>query len=607
MEFTRLCGPTSPAASLKTKIKASASQQINRQTIRYFFKIWWSDRLLAGSTILIGAQAFFNSTLVPFYIGKILAALSSTTQKPQHYLPYLIGSMVFGIICNLVGFRALFMIQPKAMAGLETLALTTLLRRSVGFHNNHISGKLVSDATMYPGTFNQLSNAFFVTIFQFSVTIISGIIIILCHSLILGFLVIVMTGSVFFVVARQNKKSSDFREQRHAARRTMVSNMADTISNAVTVKTFAQEARELTAHQTLSGPLEIYRTRDWTRLAGEGTRRIAVIMLFQVIFILLIIRLVATDRALLGIGIFVFSYVIALTSRLFDIGNIVRSIEESLLDASDMTRLINQTPEILDAPNAKELLVTQGLVEFSDVNFQYVDHEQLSDIFTGLNLTVTAGQKVGLVGPSGGGKSTLTRLLLRFENIQAGAISIDGQNIADVSQASLRQAISYVPQEPLLFHRTIKENIAYGQPSASKAAVEAAARQANAFDFIAALPAGFNTIVGERGVKLSGGQRQRIAIARAILKNAPIIILDEATSALDSQSEVLIQDALWKLMAGRTAIVIAHRLSTIQKMDQIIVLDQGQVVETGSHQQLLKQKGTYASLWAHQSGGFIED
>lgn len=602
-----ICGPTSQAASLKNKATGSDSQQINRQTLRFFVSVWWSDRKNACLTLLIGVQAFFNSTLVPFYIGKILAGLGSTTAQPTQYLPYLIGSMIIGIICNFVGFRALFMIQPKALARLESLALSTLLQRSVGFHNNHIAGKLVSDATVYPSTFAQLSNAFFITVLQFAVTILSGIIIILCNSLLLGLLVIVMTVTVFAVVARQTNNSTDFREQRHAARRAMVGNMADTITNAVTVKTFAQEGRELAAHQALANPLAAYRTRDWTRLAGEGTRRIAVLMIFQVVFILLIIKLVVDDRALLGIGIFVFSYVISLASRLFDIGNIVRSIEDSLLDASDMTRLLNQTPEILDTPNAKQLHVTGGLVAFNNVSFQYVDHEQRSDVFNKLNLTVTAGQKVGLVGPSGGGKSTLTRLLLRFEDIQAGTINIDGQNVAEVSQNSLRQAISYVPQEPLLFHRSIKENIAYGQSKATLAAVESAARQANAFDFIAALPDGFDTIVGERGVKLSGGQRQRVAIARAVLKNAPIIVLDEATSALDSQSEVLIQDALWKLMAGRTAIVIAHRLSTIQKMDVIVVLDEGQIVETGSHQQLLKQKGTYARLWAHQSGGFIED
>ncbi len=224
-----------------------------------------------------------------------------------------------------------------------------------------------------------------------------------------------------------------------------------------------------------------------------------------------------------------------------------------------------------------------------------------------LKRRIKPGEKVGLVGHSGSGKTTLTRILLRFSDIQDGEITIDGQNISHISQDDLRRSISYVPQEPLLFHRSIKENITYGRPDASEEAMRVIARKAHADDFIDKLPKKYETLVGERGVKLSGGQRQRIAIARAMLKNAPILVLDEATSALDSESEALIQDALWKLMEGRTAIVIAHRLSTIQRMDRIVVLDNGRIVEQGSHKELIRQNGTYAQLWIRQSGGFIEE
>jgi ATP-binding cassette subfamily B protein len=223
-----------------------------------------------------------------------------------------------------------------------------------------------------------------------------------------------------------------------------------------------------------------------------------------------------------------------------------------------------------------------------------------------LNLHIKAGEKLGLVGPSGGGKSTLTRLVLRFDDVQNGRITIDGQDIRDITQASLHQQIGYVPQEPLLFHRSVRENIAYGNLGASEKDVRDAARKAYALDFIDTLPNGLDTIVGERGVKLSGGQRQRVAIARAILKNAPILLLDEATSALDSESEKVIQKALQELMQSRTTIVIAHRLSTIQKMNRIILLNDGKIVEQGSHIELLKSKGLYARLWGHQSGGFME-
>jgi ATP-binding cassette subfamily B protein len=222
-------------------------------------------------------------------------------------------------------------------------------------------------------------------------------------------------------------------------------------------------------------------------------------------------------------------------------------------------------------------------------------------------LKIKAGEKVGLVGHSGSGKTTLTRILLRFSDIQKGTIAIDGQDITHITQDDLRRHIAYVPQEPILFHRSLAENIGYGQANASQAEIKAVAKLAHADEFIASLPEKYKTLVGERGVKLSGGQRQRVAIARAMLKNAPILVLDEATAALDSESEALIQDALWKLMEGRTAIVVAHRLSTIQKMDRIIVMDDGKVIEQGTHKELLRLNGQYAKLWQRQSGGFIED
>jgi ATP-binding cassette subfamily B protein len=228
-------------------------------------------------------------------------------------------------------------------------------------------------------------------------------------------------------------------------------------------------------------------------------------------------------------------------------------------------------------------------------------------LFDRLSLTISPGAKIGLVGRSGGGKTTLTRLLLRFSDVEAGEILVGGQSIGRVPQAALRKAIGYVPQDPSMFHRSIADNIRVGRPGATDAEVRRAAQLAHAAEFIDELPAGYQTLVGERGVKLSGGQRQRVAIARAILKDAPILILDEATSSLDSESEALIQDALLTLLSGRTAIVIAHRLSTVKRMDELVILDRGRVVERGAHDALLALSGIYAALWAHQSGGFLGD
>lgn len=260
--------------------------------------------------------------------------------------------------------------------------------------------------------------------------------------------------------------------------------------------------------------------------------------------------------------------------------------------------------EVVDHAEAQVLQVAKGGIDFKMVDFSY-EHQS---VFRGLDIAIAPGERVGLVGTSGAGKTTLVSLLLRQHDIQDGAIEIDGQDIAQVTQDSLRDVIALVPQEPQLFHRTIKENIAYGREDATLAEIEEAASRAHAHEFIMTLPQGYDTMVGERGVKLSGGQRQRIAIARAILKHAPILVLDEATSALDSVSEVAIQEALHELMEGKTVIAIAHRLSTLREMDRILVLKEGVVAESGTHDELLAKKdGIYAELWGHQVGGFIQE
>jgi ATP-binding cassette subfamily B protein len=258
---------------------------------------------------------------------------------------------------------------------------------------------------------------------------------------------------------------------------------------------------------------------------------------------------------------------------------------------------------VTDPAEPDEPAFRDGGVEFRDVHFTYPN--RTDPLFSGLALRIEPGERVGLVGHSGGGKSTLTRLLLRFADLDRGTIAIGGQDIARVRQADLRAQVAYVPQDPVMFHRSLRDNIAVGRLGATDDEVAAAAEAAHATEFIESLPDGYATLVGERGIKLSGGQRQRLAIARAVLRRAPILVLDEATSSLDSESERLIQQALLTVMAGRTAIVIAHRLSTVRAMDRLIVLADGAVVEDGTHDGLLAAGGTYAGLWATQSGGFL--
>jgi ATP-binding cassette subfamily B protein len=307
-----------------------------------------------------------------------------------------------------------------------------------------------------------------------------------------------------------------------------------------------------------------------------------------------------------GTLVMMFTYTNTVTNQFNFINTGLQRLNRALGDASGMTAVLDEPRLVDDVPNAQPLVVTEGAIDFEGIDFFYEDGGVRTQVFDQFELHIKPGERVGLVGVSGAGKTTLTKLLLRLSDIQEGRILVDGQNVACTTQQSLRRQIAYVPQESLLFHRSVAENIAYGRPDATTEEIREAARRANALEFIEKLPQGFDTVTGERGVKLSGGQRQRIAIARAILADCPILVLDEATSALDSESEAAVQDALETLMAGRTAIVVAHRLSTVASLDRIVVLESGRIVEDGPHDQLIAANGQYANLWNRQTGAFLE-
>lgn len=580
---------------------------INRLIIKTYWGYCKPHKKALLMLVLMPVSSLLLNTFFPFVIGKTLATLSHDPAHADHYVPILIALALGGVSANYFGFKMLMTIQAKISAAIEESVFNSLLSRSVGFHNNTIAGKLISDAIQYPMAFLQLTNALLTDIVPFATGIVVGLVLIALNSTMIALLVLAMTAAVIATALYQTISLTNKRDERHAARRAMQSHLSDTLTNSTNVTIFASQARELQSFHHLDQKLMKLRTRDWTKVSADGSRRIAVLLSFEIAFVALIIHRVSANPSELGIGIFAFSYALSLGNQLFNIGALFRTVEDALLDATDMTRIITTESEVRDADDAADMRVSDGAIKFEAVQFSYPDDTTAKSVFSALNLNIEAHQKIGLVGPSGGGKSTLTRLLLRFEDIQSGSITIDGQAIAAVTQSSLRQAISYVPQEPLLFHRSIGDNIAYGKPGASDQEVREAAHKANALEFIEALPQGFNTIVGERGVKLSGGQRQRVAIARAILKDSPLLVLDEATSALDSESEAAIQSALQELMAGRTTLVIAHRLSTIQRLDRIVVLENGTVIEDGSHAALLAEKGLYSRLWQHQSGGFIED
>jgi ATP-binding cassette subfamily B protein len=376
------------------------------------------------------------------------------------------------------------------------------------------------------------------------------------------------------------------------------------ITNVSTVKAFGREKYEVRGAKKVAGNWHAASTKLkwgvlWSTTAFSSLYAAGATGAF-------IFAVLGAEKGIaIGTVYLVFTYALNINRQLWELNNIMRTYNRVIGDAHEMTEILYRGYDLIDH-GTSQLEAGTGKVEFTNVSFTH-DKGEGEEVFSGLSLRIPSGQRVGIVGHSGSGKTTLTRVLLRFSDIQDGQISIDGQDISKVTQQSLHESIAYVAQEPMLFHRSLAENISYGKNDATSDEIINAAKKANAWEFIQKLPDGLNTLVGERGVKLSGGQRQRIAIARAILKDAPILVLDEATSALDSESEKLIQASLNTLMKGRTSIVIAHRLSTIAKLDRIIVLDNGRIAEDGTHIELLQQNGIYAKLWNHQSGGFIED
>jgi ATP-binding cassette subfamily B protein len=578
-----------------------------KTTLRFYLRATMRYPLDSWLIFLLPISNVLFSVVMPLFASKILASLITHSALSWQYLGWFSAITVVSLVCNAIGIRRCMALQAKTMRDLHDDMFSRLLQRSVGFYNNQVGGKLVSDALDFVNSYSTLFNAIFIGGLSFVLTTVIGLAIVMASSWVMGVSILALLIALTYWTVIETRRRSAIRGERLKIGKRLTAHLSDNIVNAVTVKMFATEQIEATTNRAISKELATTRATDWQRTTTNETERMGVLMLIQIILLGALIKLSANDPHLLTTGIFAFTYTLTLINRFAGVNTMARQLEDSLLQASPMSGLLLQDIEITDAPDAAKLRVKHGEIICKDVDFRYDDAASKEHVFKNLNLHITPGEKIGLVGHSGGGKSTLTRLLLRFDDISGGSISIDGQDIRSVTQTSLREHISYVPQEPLLFHRTIRENIAYGNAQVSQKDVERAARLAYAHDFIAKLPDGYDTIVGERGVKLSGGQRQRVAIARAILKDAPILVLDEATSALDSESEKAIQKALWKLMEHRTTVVVAHRLSTIQKMDRIIVLGDGKIMEQGSHAELLTQKGTYAKLWTHQSGGFIEE
>lgn len=585
---------------------------INFATIRIYAEHAWRYK---GFVIAIFAWMpvvlLLHQILPPIIVSNVLDRLSSgdfTSNIWQSFgndiILYASLILVGGTLVWRLFIFLIWKLEMRVQRDIANRMFNHLISLDMEFHNNSFGGSLVSRTNKLIGSYVRIADTLFFDIYSLIIMFVSVSVILWPKSS--SFVVLLWVISLVYValatkITQKVRKLSSI-EASKQNKQTGV--LADMITNVLAVKSFAAIKQENDRfHESTNDTFRATHNIMIAQLHRENVFAVFMGGLSVMAFVMAIISVVVYEADVSTVFL-VYTYTSFINTRLWEFSQrTLRNINKALGDAQEATEVLLTKPNIEDTDKPK-MLPTGGVIEINDMTFS---HEK-DGLFKNFTLTVKEGEKIGLVGHSGSGKTTLTKLLLRFIDVESGSISVNGVNIKDVSQHDLRSIISYVPQEPLLFHRSLAENICYGTPDATKEELLHASKSAHAHEFISKLPHQYDTLVGERGVKLSGGQKQRVAIARAMLKNAPILLLDEATSALDSESEMLIQDSLWKLMQGKTAIVIAHRLSTIQKMDRIVVLDNGKIVEQGSHTELLKKKhGVYARLWAHQSGGFLQE
>lgn len=478
---------------------------------------------------------------------------------------------------------------------------TYLLQHSHSYFSDRFAGALMGKLSTTVNAFENFTEYvlwnYLDSIITFGSTLVFVMFVDVTAGLVLGGIFILLFVANYLMSARSQAYSKISADAQSIQSGVVV----DILSNTSIVRQFgrAKQERQVIAKVSQTAKQAEYKTRFF----GEWLLVINSLVITIGFALMMWVLIEGYQSGAIGTGslVFVLGLLMGMAYQLLFLGNAFQNGSQQFGQLKDGISEMLLPHEIVDLPNAKTLAVSNGVIIWQDVTFEYGENK----VFNKFNLTIPAGQRLRLVGSSGAGKSTFVSLLLRQNELSNGKILIDGENIAQVTQVSLRNGISVVPQEPALFHRSIRENITYGNPDATAEEIIEVAKKAQAHDFINALPEKYDTLVGERGVKLSGGQKQRVAIARAMLKNSPILILDEATSALDSESEVEIQQALHTLMTGKTVVAIAHRLSTLREMDRIIVLENGQIIEDGTHDILSKSGGTYERLWTHQAGGFL--
>ena len=564
--------------------------------------------LFVAVLVSYGLASFFSGVLTPLVYRRVIDSIAGATDRLA-IAPTLVESfwMLIGVIfCYQLFYRTgdftISVAESRTMEDLNRRTFGAFMRQNYTFFADRFTGSLVAQSRRYTRAFEDIAD---ILIFNFWMPTIriTGII----TSL---FLIKPVIAAIFFfwipvyitVAFWMTKKKLPYDSESAMQDSALTARISDALSNMFAVKTFASEREENTAFGQAAERDGTARLRSWRFNNILIAVQTIMFSTLEIVAMYTVIRLWLAGSVSTGTVVLVQIYVGSLFGELFGLGRAFGRLMRNVADASEMTEILARSGS---EPFDREMsdVSVSGTISFEEIGFRYPKGGR---VFKDFSLTIREGEKVGFVGSSGSGKSTLTKLLLRFIIPDQGIVRVGGQDISGMSHQELRRLIAYVPQDTALFHRSFAENIAYGRTESSREEIENAARQAHAHEFIMGLPDGYDTLVGERGIKLSGGERQRIAIARALLKDAPILVLDEATSALDTTSEHYIQEALHELMRGRTTLVIAHRLSTVREMDRIVVLEHGRLAEEGSHSELIASGGIYAGFWSRQTSSFGE-
>ena len=590
------------------------SGQTIRRTLHWF---WWVTRKkpLAAFMAVFTSVAYTallnyaNTWVMGLIVDRVQAEPVPATQVWEVFAPYVIALLVVNAVgqtCSKLQDWSVMQLELNGNFHLARLCFDTLSNQSMTFHTSRFGGSLVSQTSRFMGGYVGLVDVVVYSLIPTLASIVCTIVLLWPASPLFVCILFLMLTVYVVVAYTMYQRILPLSAATAAAQNKLSGVLSDAVTNILAVKTCGREDFERQLFDEADREAMTAERVSMNAMMRRGAMTSGLITFIMFVTSIFVVGGNAWYGISAGTLVMMFTYTYNLSMRFNYINSMMARMNRAVGDAAEMTKVLDEPRLAEDAPGAPELVVSEGAVDFEHLAFRYEDAAEGDYVFRDLTLHVPAGQRVGLVGRSGSGKTTLTKLLLRLADVQEGRVLVDGQDISRCTQQSLRRQIAYVPQEALLFHRSIRENIAYGRPDATEDEVREAARLANALEFVDRLPRGLDTMVGERGVKLSGGQRQRVAIARAILADCPILVLDEATSALDSESEALVQGALENLMRGRTSIVVAHRLSTVAALDRIVVLDEGQIVEDGTHAELSRAGGTYESLWDRQTGAFLE-